>query len=168
MDEVADVRRGATRLVQRMRVSRAPGALSTNKIVVLGHLRRFGPTTPGALAAAEYQQPQSLTRVFTELESAGMVSRSRDAEDRRRSVIAITPAGLEALRRDMAERDRWLAVAMSELSEAERGLLHLAGRLMDSLANLPPTEHHVGTLPSPAGESEDHRVEPCDAWSRSR
>lgn len=139
MDEVAAVRRGVTRLVQRMRVSRAPGALSTNKLVVLGHLQRSGPTTPGALAAAEYQQPQSLTRVFTELERAGMVSRSRDASDHRRSVIAITPAGLEALRRDMAERDRWLAAAMSGLSETEYGLLHLAGRLMDSLATIPPT-----------------------------
>lgn len=138
LDESAEVRRGVMRLARRMRVGRAPGALSANKIIVLGHLRRFGPATPGALAGAEHQRPQSLTRVFTELEDAGLVSRAPDETDRRRSVIAITPAGLDALTRDMAERDRWLARAMSGLTETERGVLRLAARLMDQMAAARP------------------------------
>jgi DNA-binding MarR family transcriptional regulator len=147
---VADIRRGATRFVQRMRVSRAPGALSTNKLVVLSHLRRLGPTTPGALAAAEHQLPQSLTRVFTDLAAAGLIERGPDPSDHRRSLIAITPAGQAALGRDMAARDRWLAAAMAGLSETERGLLHLAGRLMEALASMPPT----APAAEPAAERE--------------
>lgn len=131
---VADIRRGTVRLGQRMRAARPADALSGNKLVVLSHLNRSGPTTPGELAAAEHQLPQSLTRVFTELAAAGLISRTQDEADRRRSLIAITPAGRAALRDDMAARDRWLAAAMAGLTEAERGLLHLAGRLMDRMA----------------------------------
>jgi hypothetical protein len=40
---------------------------------------------------------------------------------------------------DMAERDRWLAGALGTLSETEVGVLRLAGRLMDRLADLDST-----------------------------
>jgi DNA-binding MarR family transcriptional regulator len=154
MAAVAEIRRGATRLVQRMRVSREPGALSTNKLVVLSHLHRYGPTTPGALATAERQQPQSLSRVFTELVSAGLVSRSRDDSDHRRSLIAITAAGRSALHWDMAARDRWLAGAIAGLSDTELGVLRLAGQLMDTLAGRPgtgPAPEVAGPVPEVAG-----------------
>ncbi|GAA4602139.1 MarR family transcriptional regulator [Actinoallomurus liliacearum] len=150
LEGAAQVRQGVTRLGRRLRAARAPGALSANKLGVLSHLHQHGPATAGELAAAEYQQPQSLTRVFAELERAGLITRMRDDRDRRQSVLAITPAGTAALARDMAERDAWLASAMAGLSDTERQVLRLAGTLMDRLAgDLPhpgrqggrPTEH---------------------------
>jgi DNA-binding MarR family transcriptional regulator len=120
-----------------MRSARSPEALSGNKLVVLGHLYRNGSATPGGLAEAEGQKPQSLTRVFAELEEDGLVSRTRGEHDRRQVVLTITPRGVEALRRDIGERDAWLAGALGGLSETERDVLRIAARLMGRLADSP-------------------------------
>lgn len=101
---------------------------------MLAYLNRAGQSTPGAIADAERQRPQSLTRVFTELEREGLITRSPSTEDRRASVLELTPAGRGALSADMADRDAWLAGALEELSETEVELLGIAGRLMDRVA----------------------------------
>jgi DNA-binding MarR family transcriptional regulator len=134
-DAVADIRGGVTRLGRRLRAERSEGALSANKVSVLGHLHRRGPATPGEVAAAERQQPQSLTRVFAELEADGLITRAPGTRDRRQSVIALTAAGRHALDADLAERDAWLAQAVAGLTETEQEVLRLAGRLMDRLAD---------------------------------
>src|SRR4051794_19184438 len=131
---VSDVRRGTLRLARRLRAERPAGALSANKILVLAHLRHAGTATPGQIAEAERQRPQSLTRVFTELERDGLITRTRSADDRRASVLALTPAGRDALAADMADRDAWLTTALDELTEAEVELLGIAGRLLDRVA----------------------------------
>jgi DNA-binding MarR family transcriptional regulator len=109
-------------------------ALSSNKISVLGHLRRHGPSSPGEVAATERQQPQSLTRVFAELELAGLVRRSPNESDRRGAVLELTRDGAGALRRDMAHRDAWLAEALEELPDLDVEVLGLAAVIMDRLA----------------------------------
>jgi DNA-binding MarR family transcriptional regulator len=129
-----EIRRGVMRMARRMRSARSPGALSSNKLIVLGHLARNGPGSAGEIADAEGQRPQSLTRVFAELEETGLIVRSRDERDRRQAVLTITPAGTQALRRDLEERDVWLAGALGGLSETEREVLRVAARLMDRLA----------------------------------
>lgn len=112
----------------------------------------------GALAAADHQQPQSLTRVFAELERDGLISRVRDDRDGRQRVLQLTTAGREALSRDMAERDAWLEVALTTLTATERQVVRLAGRLMDRLADFAPTaaqpehaEHAEHSGPGPHG-----------------
>ncbi|GAA1818999.1 MarR family winged helix-turn-helix transcriptional regulator [Actinomadura chokoriensis] len=133
MEAVAEIRHGIMRMSRRMRAARSPDALSSNKLVVLGHLYRDGSATPGELAAAEGQKPQSLTRVFAELEADGLVSRARGERDRRQVVLTITEQGVEALRRDTGERDAWLAGALAGLTETERDVLRIAARLMGRL-----------------------------------
>ncbi|MDA0159147.1 MarR family transcriptional regulator [Solirubrobacter ginsenosidimutans] len=133
-DEVSELRRGTLRLARRLRAERPAGALSANKVLVLAHLRRVGASTPGQIAEAERQRPQSLTRTFTELESAGLITRTRSPNDRRASVLELTPEGLQALAADMADRDAWLTRALADLTDAEVDLLRIAGRLMDRLA----------------------------------
>ena len=135
--EVSTLRRGTVRLARRLRAERPATALSANKIAVLAHLHRVGESTPGQIAEAERQRPQSLTRTFTELESAGLITRTRSAHDRRASVLGLTPEGLRALAADMADRDAWLRHALADLTEAEVDLLRIAGRLMDRLAGAP-------------------------------
>jgi DNA-binding MarR family transcriptional regulator len=136
----AQVRHGVVRLNRRLRQERGEGSLSPNQLGVLGHLRRHGAATPGEVAAAERQRPQSLTRVFAELEADGLIARAADSADRRQSVLTLTAEGLRALERDMAERDAWLAEALGTLSETEREVLRLAGALMDRLAETEPQE----------------------------
>lgn len=131
----AGLRQGTTRLARRVRTVRSSAALSTNKISVLSHLRRHGPSTPGEVAYSDRQQPQSLTRVFAELEREGLVERVAASDDRRQSIITITEAGVRALEEDVAERDAWLAGALAPLSETEREVLRLAAKLMDRIAD---------------------------------
>src|SRR5579859_2700023 len=119
--DAAAIRQGTTRLARRMRSGRSPGALSTNKISVLSHLRVRGPSTPGEIAALDRQQPQSLTRVFAELEQTGLITRTVDEGDRRQSIVGLTEAGKAALDHDLADRDAWLAEAIAGLSATERG-----------------------------------------------
>ncbi|MBR7838146.1 MarR family transcriptional regulator [Actinospica durhamensis] len=133
---VAQIRRGATRLARRLRAERPAGGLSLNKLAVLSHLHRNGPSTPGEIAAAERQQPQSLTRVIADLEQTGLITRDRDDRDRRQYVLALSPAGRNALAVDAAGRDRWLADALRDLNETERQVLRLAAALMEELAEL--------------------------------
>lgn len=131
----ASLRQGTTRLARRIRTVRSPAALSTNKVLVLSHLYRHGPSTAGEVAASDRQQPQSLTRVFAELERDGLITRAAAAADRRQSIVAITEAGAQALTQDVAERDAWLAEALAALSETEREVLRLAAGLMDRIAD---------------------------------
>jgi DNA-binding MarR family transcriptional regulator len=49
-------------------------------------------------------------------------------------VLSITPAGIDALAHDMAQRDAWLVSALAGLTDAERQVLRIAGTLMDRLA----------------------------------
>jgi len=129
------VRRGTTRLARRLRMERPHAEGTLLELAILAHLSRRGPMTPGALAAAERLQPQSLTRALARLERSGLVIRRPDHEDRRRSLLAVTETGRAALGRDMQQRDAWLAAAMEQqLTRVERELLRMAGELMDRLA----------------------------------
>lgn len=132
----ADVRRGVISLGRRLRLGRSAASLTTLELSVLGHLHRRGPLSPGDIASLERVQPQSLTRTLTNLETNGLTLREPDLADARRSLLAITSAGLTALRAEMDRRDDWLAAAMSTaLTDTEIGLLRLAGELMERLAD---------------------------------
>lgn len=133
-EQAAQIRGGATRLARRLRVERPRGALSNNAISVLSHLYRDGPSSPGAIAAADHQRPQSLTRTFAELQDHGYVTRSASPVDGRESVLTLTGSGRAELLADMAARDAWLAQALETLSPAEAEILRVAATLMDQLA----------------------------------
>jgi DNA-binding MarR family transcriptional regulator len=131
-----EVRRGVISLARRLRLERNEVGLTALELSVLGHLHRRGALTPGALAAAERVQPQSLTRTLAALETAGLMSRERDPADGRRSLLAITESGHAALRTEMEQRDAWLASAMAEeLTTTEIGLLRLTGALLERLGD---------------------------------
>lgn len=133
--KVVQVRQGVTQLGRRMRAERRGHALSSGKIAILGHLIRAGAMTPGQLAQAEFVQPQSLTRVLTELTESGLVARSIDPDDGRQSLITLTTQGRRALSEDMRSRDEWLQSAMSSLTPTERDLLAVAASLMERMAD---------------------------------
>ncbi|MEV7390198.1 MULTISPECIES: MarR family transcriptional regulator [unclassified Streptomyces] len=135
LSDASRIRGAIVRLNRRLRQERGDGSLSSNQLVVLGHLYRRGSATPGEIAAAERQRPQSLTRVFAELEGEGFVRREAGTVDRRQSVLTLTEAGRQALEADMAQRDAWLAEALRSLGETERSVLLLAASVMERLGD---------------------------------
>jgi DNA-binding MarR family transcriptional regulator len=129
------VARGCGRLVRRMHGERTGQGPAPGQMSVLALLQQRGPMTPSDLATAQRVQPQSLTRILTSLEADGLISRQPDATDGRRSLVAITPSGSQAMFQVMAVGNRWLADAMArQLTAAECQLLCLAAGLMERLA----------------------------------
>lgn len=135
MTEAArSIRRSVVRLVRRLRQERADEALSLAKLSILGILYIKGPVTATALAAREHIRPQSLTRLLAFLEKKGFVSRQPDETDRRRLLIALTPAGKKALAADVRKKEAWLARVMEQrLSPDEQRILAHACHLLDRL-----------------------------------
>ncbi len=129
-----ELRRAVVRLNRCLRSAGTDQTLSANKLSALGFLHTNSSCSPGELATAERLQPQSLTRLLSELEGDGFISRVKSDKDRRQSLLKITPKGKAALIRDMHERDEWLGEAISHLNEVERQLLPVIASIMNRLA----------------------------------
>lgn len=92
---------------------------------VLTHLVGSGPITVGE-AAWHLDRAQSVVSdIITQLETHGLLEREADPEDRRRTLVWLTEAGLTRLRDDADVLDRTLvARAMGQLDDTtRRGLI---------------------------------------------
>jgi len=67
---------------------------------VLEHLALAGPLTIGETATHMARAQSVISEIVTHLERQGLLEREDDPADRRRTLIWLTPAGHEALRRD--------------------------------------------------------------------
>ncbi|MDQ0728249.1 MarR family winged helix-turn-helix transcriptional regulator [Microbacterium sp. W4I20] len=73
------------------------GGLNGTDLQLVGLLMSEGPTTPGELARrAGLTAGGAITAAVDRLERGGYVSRSRDAEDRRRVLVAAVPEAVFA------------------------------------------------------------------------
>jgi DNA-binding MarR family transcriptional regulator len=126
--------RGALRLLQVLRASRAKG-LTLSQLGVLGRLYREGKATATELAGYMRIKPQSLTRLVADLERRKLIVRRSKEEDRRQSLLEITEAGTRLLDQDLRDQRAKLAqVIGKELIPAEQELLRIAAGLMDRVA----------------------------------
>ena len=129
----SDLRVVIGQLVRRLRAERRD--LSLAQVTVLGRLDRVGPCGVSDLAAGERVRPQSMASTVAALLATGLVSRAPDPGDRRRVLIALTPAGREALAVDRRRREGWLADAIrGDLSPKEQRALADAAVLLSRIA----------------------------------
>jgi DNA-binding MarR family transcriptional regulator len=104
VDCVCAALRMATRAMSRVYdEALAPAGLRTTQYSILARLRVDGPLPVGRLAERLAMDRTTLSREIEPLVAAGLVSR-REAEDRRRRVLELTPEGRERLR---AARPLW-------------------------------------------------------------
>ncbi len=131
-----ELREAMMALARQLRRNRPDNGLTLSQLEVLSDVSRAGVTTPAEIAGRLQVRVQSLTDSINELESRGLVSRRPDDADRRRQLIELTPAGLDLLLRDRAQRDAWLHEMMREhLSELEFNLLMLTAPVLRKLAD---------------------------------
>jgi len=104
-------------LVRRLRAEKQPLPLTHSS--VLARLERDGQWSASDLAAAERMRPQSMAQTLGELEEHGFITRTPDANDRRRVLVALTDSGRETLHAYRRLREGWLAGVLTELRPRE-------------------------------------------------
>ncbi len=92
------------------------------QLSVLRQLRN-GEVTVGRLGAEVGLSPASVTRLVDRLEKRGLVSRSRDAEDRRRVDVRLTSHGERVLGESKVFRGSDLHLAVEAMTGDERRLM---------------------------------------------
>jgi DNA-binding MarR family transcriptional regulator len=122
-------------LGQLIRRLRAEHRFPISQGAVLGRLDREGPQSTSDLAAAERVRPQSMAQTLGDLEVEGLITRTADPNDGRRTLIDLSPAGHQELAADRLHREGWLARAIAdELSDAEQEVLARAVVLLQRLS----------------------------------
>ena len=94
---------------------------------VLATLRRRGldtPLTPSHIAEVAMVKPSGLSHRLNRLESAGLVIRTPDADDRRSFLISITPAGRQVIDRAVDILVTAKNSMLGALDERQRQSLH--------------------------------------------
>jgi DNA-binding MarR family transcriptional regulator len=129
-----DVRAVVGRLRRRLREVAADGELTPSQVSVLTRIAKGEAASASALAVLEGVRPQSVASTLAALEANGLISRSPDPEDGRRSIIRLTDAGQEQDQGNREAREAWLARELQErMTEEERRTVIAAMALLDRL-----------------------------------
>jgi DNA-binding MarR family transcriptional regulator len=104
-----------------------PAGLTALQYTALTVLERHPDLTAAHLARHSFVTGQSMADMVAALLDAGLIERHRDPADRRRLVIALTPAGtrvLDELRPEVAALERRMLATLSraQVSELRRSL----------------------------------------------
>lgn len=99
--------------------------LTTSQLATLRQLARHGRLSAGEVARGISVSQATITGVLDRLERRGLVTRSRDPQDRRRVVIELTEAGTEAVATSPPPLHERFILRLAELPEAERQEIHL-------------------------------------------
>lgn len=131
-----ELRRSITRMARLFGAGMPRDELTPMRLTALGVLRRNGPTSARGLASRLGILPQSLTRILADLETAGLLTRSRDPDDGRGHMLNLTPKAVSLMRREGVRRDATLAETMQRtLTPIEIELLWLAAKTLNKLAD---------------------------------
>ncbi|MEO9177195.1 MAG: MarR family transcriptional regulator [Gaiellales bacterium] len=89
----------------------------------LAYLREHRETTQHAFCESMHLDPNNCVLYLNELEEAGFATRKRDPSDRRRHLLGLTDAGMEALDRAERAQDAIEDEVLAALTSAERATL---------------------------------------------
>jgi MarR family transcriptional regulator, temperature-dependent positive regulator of motility len=104
----------------------APALLGVTlkEFVILMTLDESTRVTQQRLAKTLLLDANSAVLLLTGLEDKGLIERTRDPEDRRRHIVAITPKGKKALEKAERQLETVADDVLANLDEAERAHLH--------------------------------------------
>jgi DNA-binding MarR family transcriptional regulator len=135
-----DLRLAVGRLARRLRQLYAlqrGDQLSFTELAVLSRLHRDGPTSARQLANGERVTAQAIGAALGALHRRGLVQRTPDSRDRRRTIVSLTDPGRSAFTvREQTVIDRMVQAVESGYTAAERRRLAAAVPLLERLADL--------------------------------
>lgn len=97
--------------------------LTNAQLAVLRQVAREGPLTVNEIAARVRAGQSAVSIVLGRLAKARLVRRFESAEDRRRVMVDVTPAGRQVLRRSPRSPTEDLLTALSRLPERDTTML---------------------------------------------
>lgn len=109
--------------------------LSYALISLLLNIARNQPVTAGDLAIGEGVSPPAVTRSLNRLTELNLVTRQPDPDDRRASLITLTPEGKRERERLLETRERWLSEHLLRLSTEEITMLLAALPALERLCD---------------------------------
>ena len=129
----SQLRIAVMRLARRLRQQRADHSLTPSQLGALASLDNHGPLTLGELAAHEFVQPPSMTRIVGVLEERELVTRTAHQTDGRQVLLATTPAARKLLAEERRRRDAWLCRRLATLTPEEVATLRDAAAIIEKL-----------------------------------
>jgi DNA-binding MarR family transcriptional regulator len=111
----------------------AGAGLSPSQVAALATIDRHGPLSPSELADREAIKRPTATKVVTYLEGLGLLARTQDPDDARRSLLAVTPAGRDLLRNLRRRKTAYLARRLEGLDADELATLDRAALILERL-----------------------------------
>jgi DNA-binding MarR family transcriptional regulator len=120
-----------SRVVYRRATEEVIG-MRLKQLIALDHLRDTESCLQQGLGQMLMLDPNNCVLLLNDLDDAGYVERRRDPQDRRRHIVEITPAGLDALEEAERKLETLEDEVLGNLSQAERAQLH--GLLTKALA----------------------------------
>jgi len=120
-EELADrLHSTAIHLLRQVRVQDVASGLAPARLSALSVLVFGGAMSLNDLARAEQVRPPTMSRIVDALESANLVRRTANPQDRRAVVLEATEKGTAILWQGRKRRVKFLAKHLSRLTEAER------------------------------------------------
>ena len=129
-----EIRAVYRRLKLRAREHGGSSNLTSAQASVLLQLEKDGTATVSGLARAEGMRPQSMSAIVLPLQKSGLVRFTPDPNDRRQTLISLTPKCLKWLEEGRAARQDWLTSTITRrLSTPEQEHLDKALKLLTRL-----------------------------------
>jgi DNA-binding MarR family transcriptional regulator len=129
------VRSAVGRLYRRFRSERPEGSLGDAALEVLTRLHKHGPQTLTELSEHDRVSPASMSQTVNRLTSAGYAVRTRDHDDRRKTLLSATAEGDELASVTRAQRNAWLDQRLRALSAEDRAVIARATALLSRIAD---------------------------------
>lgn len=121
------------RIGRRMRSYGGVGP-TPSQVSALATLDKHGPLRIGDLAWREGVTAPTMTRVVAALEQQEHLERTIDPDDRRSSLVGLSPSGRQLLGDLTRDRTAYLAEQLAVLSEDQRQVLEQALPVLEALA----------------------------------
>jgi DNA-binding MarR family transcriptional regulator len=119
-------------MARRLR-QEAGADLSPSQTAALATIERHGPLTPSELATRERVQRPTVARVLGRLEEDGLVERAVDPDDRRCSLLSVSPAGRALLENARTRKDLYLVTRLESLDAEDRAALDRAAEILERM-----------------------------------
>ena len=129
----SDLRLSVGRLARKVRQSE-PSGLTQSQLSALVTIDQIGRARLRDVAATEGVSAPTATRIVGALEKSGLVARADDADDRRATRVALTPAGKAALRRIRSSRTAFMQRRLERLDAHELEILRAALPVLTALS----------------------------------